>query len=479
MKLSDKARCDICKRDVLDASFLHLERQPFTRRQFSYCSRCRRRRGRKLLAIFALYCIAGLLVAGVGSVLIPSDPVFRIILAGLLNLCLVVAFAFLLLWPHEAAHALMAWILGLRVFRICIGRGRVLLTWRCFGIPWEVRSWPDRGLTHVGIPTLRFSRLRTFLMVLAGPLLHVLLLALCWGWLMAHVPWQNLAATIPGVVSLFLMVDLLVANAIILAVNLFPFRLRFGDERFASDGLQLCTIPFQSRQAIRARHAAAYFALSGLECMRAKQWQEAIGWCQRGLGQCPADFANRFLLGTAFLGSKQFEAARQHYDALWQQADLNPVSKALVADAIATTILFSLPLLLQSERGGENSGKQAHESAANTVRSLVIQEALGYCDSAFQLLAQLPKSTRLSFYGTKGALLIEEGSVDEGVAILEQLLEEADEPHVSAVCHSYLALTAARQGDLETGRQHISQAEALETDCIVLERVRCEWPEMR
>jgi len=59
------------------------------------------------------------------------------------------------------------------------------------------------------------------------------------------------------------------------------------------------------------------------------------------------------------------------------------------------------------------------------------------------------------------------------------VLEELDEPHMSAVCHSYVALAAARRGDLETGRQHVSQAEALETHCIVLERVRCEWRELR
>jgi hypothetical protein len=89
-----------------------------------------------------------------------------------------------LLFLHEGGHALMAWILGWRVDRICIGAGRVRHQRHVFGVPVEFRTLPLTGFVVPRPVDLRAARLKLSLIYSAGPgieLLAVGLLALLLG----------------------------------------------------------------------------------------------------------------------------------------------------------------------------------------------------------------------------------------------------------------------------------------------------------
>jgi hypothetical protein len=89
-----------------------------------------------------------------------------------------------LLFLHEGGHALMAWILGWRVERICIGAGRVRHQRSFFGVPVEFRTIPLTGFVVPRPVDLRAARLKLSLIYSAGPgieLLAVGLLAILLG----------------------------------------------------------------------------------------------------------------------------------------------------------------------------------------------------------------------------------------------------------------------------------------------------------
>jgi hypothetical protein len=111
---------------------------------------------------------------------------------------------------HELAHALVAHALGFRVFAIHLGLGKVLFFRKIGGINWMFHLIPSSGVTLVSGPELRYYRLRIFLIHLAGPGIH--------GLMIAFLIWSKLAIGVTGQ-----FYDLLLwTNILLLGCNLFP-----------------------------------------------------------------------------------------------------------------------------------------------------------------------------------------------------------------------------------------------------------------
>ena len=62
-------------------------------------------------------------------------------------------------------HAVVARLVGLRVFTVVFGSGRQLLAWRFRNINWELHLWPLGGVTILAGPASRYYRLRDFVTV--------------------------------------------------------------------------------------------------------------------------------------------------------------------------------------------------------------------------------------------------------------------------------------------------------------------------
>src|SRR5262245_26754552 len=60
----------------------------------------------------------------------------------LLNLAFFQIAGYLSILPHELGHLAAAKLLGLRPFRMILGRGRVLLSGKLFNVPTDLRMWP-------------------------------------------------------------------------------------------------------------------------------------------------------------------------------------------------------------------------------------------------------------------------------------------------------------------------------------------------
>ena len=306
-------------------------------------------------------------------------------------------------------------------------------------------------------------------------MLHLTLLLVCIGWLGRAQLLPRWESTAP---RLYLVHDLALANAWLLAATLLPLKTRVGDNRVSSDGLQLCTIAFSPRKKVEAWHAE-YFFREGMQRVRKKQFAEAIHWFQSGLERYPQSLANRLWLGIALLRTRAFGQARDQFHLAAGLPDLQPAWRAVVADAIATAILYDLPVPARDMTSADQPPTEPITNDAAATRAAAIQEAKDYCGKALKEILQVPVLARLSFYGTWGSLLVEEGDAVEGTRILEGIVEEGENPEIDAICCCYLALAAARRGHLEKARRRLIQAEKLNADCLSLERVREEWPELR
>lgn len=149
-----------------------------------------------------------------------------------LSIVLVVLFWIPLLALHEAGHAVVAWACGWYVGQIVVGMGACLGQFRIGSASVEVRAFPIEGFVRCVPTNLRWPRLKSALIYLAGPGVELLL---------------SLAVLFTiGADRLFELVDdhgLIVWQSLALAavsqalLNLMPMAARSGDGTIVSDGL--------------------------------------------------------------------------------------------------------------------------------------------------------------------------------------------------------------------------------------------------
>jgi membrane-associated protease RseP (regulator of RpoE activity) len=88
------------------------------------------------------------------------------------GLFLFYAFMYLSLLPHEFGHALAARLAGWKVFGVTVGIGKPLWTRKFGDVTFTLNAFPTLGWVNMGAVEPRLYRLKFFLIVLAGPLVH-------------------------------------------------------------------------------------------------------------------------------------------------------------------------------------------------------------------------------------------------------------------------------------------------------------------
>ncbi len=133
---------------------------------------------------------------------------------------------------HEFGHALAGWVVGREPRLVSVGRGPILLRFRCLGAWIVLRALPISGFAQ-SLVRPGMTPLETALVFAGGPLANLILLAPA---LVALA-----AAGFSPEASLFYS-PWLVAQAVILASTLFPREKAHKDYRSVSDGLKLYRI---------------------------------------------------------------------------------------------------------------------------------------------------------------------------------------------------------------------------------------------
>src|ERR1051325_4897201 len=136
-------KCDVCGAESdFDAAFVK-ERKAFRSSIRTVCPACWIRRGdtRQLWVLLTLPAAGAL---GFISDLIAPGGVVGSMLLGLFFIGL---FLILSIIPHELGHAMVARLLGWRVYQIVIGVGKTLFKRRWSGILFDLRAVPLCGAT--------------------------------------------------------------------------------------------------------------------------------------------------------------------------------------------------------------------------------------------------------------------------------------------------------------------------------------------
>jgi len=399
-----------------------------SRRSGLVCPGCVERRvdGWQLyyLGLSALALLGGLLAGTVDGI------------AGMMTVCGAIGLTgFVLPAIHEAAHAAATLVLRARLFAVNIGVfGRVCFSRKIGSCRIVVRRIQQGGLCAMALRSLRFFRLRQFLIVLAAPLTEGLLLAA--GLLaLEHVSPESPVAGILIAITLMLGLQLV--------VGLLPWRHRLFGQRIPSDGMQLLAIPFMNQAAREAAHAM-WFYQEAIAAGRDGDLAAAQHWLTRGRSTYPDDVL--WTLGSAWLDMQhgRYAESRQAWcDVLGRPAD-ERVLLPLIRNNIAWSNLMAgnRELLEETDR----------LSAA--------------------ALDELPQHPLIQ--GTRGAVLIELGRPEGGVPLLHHALWAAVDAQGRALNLCYLAIAAQRSGDASRARQLVAQARAADSRCPLLDRVEAE-----
>jgi hypothetical protein len=419
----------------------------FLFRTVAYCPTCWDKRQRQL-ALFPLYiwialtCLGAVLLA-VG--VLTASAVELSQFAGdmgwlLLNVPLWCVLTCLMIVPHELAHALCAWLVGWRVFRISLGAGRQLCRFRVGALRVEINLASASGVTWMAPRNIACFRSKYFLTLLAGPAVNIVAVAA----LLTFVGWSRISNTeIPGT-HLWFLLALLAANVILGIVSLVPHTttMVFGLSRVSipSDGRAMLTAPFLPSSAVQVRHAG-YFATEGYECLADRRYEPAKRWFQKGLELYPEDVGNRFGAGYAHHWLRDFHVARDQWAMLLNRTDLEPAIRPRVLNNIAWVDLLI---------GGQE----------------LLNEAERYSEEAVAAEPWYPP-----LLGTRGSVLIDQGNPAAGLPLVRRAMDFNEEPSFKALNACYLALGEMQQGRTQAALEYRDLARRLDPECMLLERL--------
>jgi tetratricopeptide (TPR) repeat protein len=374
-------------------------------------------------------------IAFVGGLIIHYFDPSNFLAALLINVVLLYIFMLTTVVPHELGHAIAGRLLGYKVFRVIIGYGKVLFKRRFLGWEWEFRPFPIGGVTVIAIRSSRFYRLRRFVMLLAGPLVNVIFIVLLF-WILpkgGSLSSYSLQGVAPAL-------DFFLANAVLLGLNLWPYKITTAAGVTENDGLALITIPFSKRKKIE-EHLSAYYFLASHDLSRQKQYVQAIRVCEEGLGLYPDAVPLRMQLGIVFLALNEFEKARASFTELLTRKDIKPGQKMIILNNIAYTNLLS-------------------------GRTDLTEEANRYSEEAYKNIPWVP-----AVKGTRGAVLVETGRVDEGLVLLREAFDAYSEPEGKALNAAHIALGEKLRGNTEESMRYLKVAHTLDPQCQLLNRV--------
>jgi len=97
-----------------------------------------------------------------------------------------------------------------------------------------------------------------------------------------------------------------------------------------------------------------------------------------------------------------------------------------------------------------------------------IKEADTYSKEAFDVIGW-----NAAIRGTRGAVLVAVGQVDEGISLLQESMEQTDVLNGKAQNACLLAEAEYLRGDPELAASYLEEAKKLDPKCILISRVEC------
>lgn len=340
-----------------------------------------------------------------------------------------------LIFIHELAHALVARLMGLRVFGVFIGIGKTLWMGRFLGANWTVNTVPVGGITMVGARSVPLIRWRLFLIYLAGPASHAILLTL----------FYFLAQTLtPFTLARYAVNAMIWSNLVLLLINLFPHKVSAMADLRGTDGWHLLRAPFLSEKEL-TQHYVGNFLNEALQAYTANNFTQAKSWLDQALALDSTSVAARNMLGVLQLALGQNREARLTFiDLLETEDGKKPAMYYLLLNNIA---------YLDALIGDPSLFPEADEYSAKALK-------------------QLPWVAFI--VGTRGTVLVEMGQLDEGIELLKKSMSLHVEKQGKAINACHLAIGEHRRGNHAAARKYLDSARLLDPKCYLIPRAEVQ-----
>jgi Flp pilus assembly protein TadD/Zn-dependent protease len=337
---------------------------------------------------------------------------------------LILAFSMAL---HEAGHAITARLLGLEVPRIELGLGRRLRQWRWGRTILALNSFPSAGVTYFASDGGSGVRGRLWLAIAAGPLVT----AAIWGAALHGEPSPSVGEVLFPALAFTrgwaIREVLAFVNGWLLAFNLVPLPALKWLPLGRNDGARLLSVPFAPQRELDAMAVStAIVEAEDLRCSGDLPGAQRV--LDAALSRAPGSWVVRNSLAIVQLQRGELVAARERFQELLAEEPPSPNLRWLIRNNLAWAD-FRL-------RREELRGEADTHSAA-----------------AYERFPRAP-----FVLGTRGAVLVWLGRVDEAVPLLEQAYVMSSEPSSRALHACCLVLAATSRGQMDDARRWLARA---------------------
>lgn len=369
--------------------------------------------------------------AGVAFTLLDQGRKFGLTL---LNLSLLQIFIFLSTILHELGHILAARLVGLRVFGIEIGYGRIIADFRFAGLRWQFRGLPFGGSAHAYQRSTNFYRLKDTLFILGGPATNALLVV----FLAATREQEGLFPRFTEGLAPQNM--LLLANAALLIYSLVPTKVRSSYGEIPNDALLLWQTWRQPKEAIKELPVYWYWG-EAEECRLKRAHAQAHRWLDEGSKVFPDNFVLESQRAVVLSDQGQHRSSLRLWVILLARYKPYPNIRPTLLNNIAYAALLS------------------REPGLLATADLASRQAL-------ELMPWVPHHK-----GTRGAVLVKLGCHEEGLRLLHQAFQLHKERADRAICACWLAEAYRNLGNQTQSRRYRDLAAGIDPHCPIIKRL--------
>jgi hypothetical protein len=346
---------------------------------------------------------------------------------------LVISYA--LIGVHELGHAVMAKLVGMRVFGITVGHWKRVLSFTVKGITVDIRAAPDSGYVNLDFTVESWRLVPLTAMFLAG--IGAEALVMFW------------TALVPGPTAMDSFADIVVAYARVaifwiggwhIVLSLLPREFWIGDHLHRSDGRHIVNF-WRARGELAEQRALLAEGRAIGSLRESGRTAEARERTQALVDRCPQNIELQIYLATLCSESGDTYAAEALLRHALDKSGAEPAVRAQVLDSLAC-----LPLYYD--------------------RPDLLREAEAWVGEA---LTASPHAITLN--GTRGSILVELGRFDEAIQVLERVAAVSEERTDRGISAAYLAKAYSAKGDRAGSAEWLAQANRLLPEHIVVKRI--------
>jgi Peptidase family M50 len=332
---------------------------------------------------------------------------------------------------HELGHALAYLAVGGSVEYIQLGQaypGKTPWTFHLLGFAWHVYSVPMSGQVHGSLYSVDHFRLHRCLVIAGGPLTNAILLG---------VGLTFINTTQFDGLSEFL-IGWNAANGVLLATSVVPMTIRHRGKSRPNDGMLFWRTLLYTHTEVTQFVEGAH-----LRKRIGKDLQFATELPLEQLFELFTKEPSNPAYGVALLTQLHEANDPRYLDCLLKVLDQPKFSGKLAVMSIDSYLTWQL-----------------HHGAPERAE---IADQL-----SLRLVAEEPS---ISTNGTRGSVLIDIGRVEEGKAMLQDVLTKSGSKIDKSYSNIFLALAARAEGNFALAREYAETAAKIDPACPALKRV--------